>query len=131
MPTAICFKSHNWQPSPGDEEIYVNPYGDFDSIEAWNASIRQSGEWAEEEEGRKKKKLSPNDGQTVLIYDVSEVLERTEWMAKKAQHKLRGDRKAMDDIHRPRLSAWMKEDVSDGVVYVSLRDVGCEFDLVD
>lgn len=49
-------------------------------------------------------------------------------MALKRAFKARRDTKPVEEIMNPRLSRYMAEDVKKGVLFVSLRDVACEFD---
>ena len=120
----FCCKSYNREPL-ANERYCFNPFGDFESWTAWNESIRQAGVVRERLLKIKPSKCNP-DAEMKLIYDLGHVQDIDWCRSHKVRFQLRVDRKSKEDVLNPRLSEWMREDISMGVIYASLRDVICE-----
>lgn len=103
-----------------DEKLFNDPFGDFAGMTAWDAKIREAGRF--EENKKPEWKLNLPKPQIQVIYDLKDVLKNEEWRAAMEEFKASPKKQRK----KPVVSQWMREDVLDGVVYFSLRDVQCE-----
>lgn len=112
MPIAFVCKSYRVEPLER-EHLFMDPFGDFKSFESWDNLIRHAG--AREASGPKRKgNILNTDGEVELLYDLAQILENDLWWSQRVKFKLRKDRKSKEVAENPRLTEWMREDVSGG-----------------
>lgn len=122
---------------PESLKVVLDPFNDYATLDDLHEAIRYSGEIQEE--------VEPQEEAIPLkvLTHASQLAEDDDWKAAvekskskpKVDPKLKGlkgkaAQKVAQEIlkaaHNPSLSRWLQEDLSTGVVFVSLRDIACE-----
>lgn len=124
MPVGLFCKSYSHEASDIERHV-INPYGDFKSFASWDESLRQAGVLSEGRPMETRNHLN-GDGELELLYDLAQIHQNDLWKRYKARFCSKADRMSKYNAQNPRLSEWMREDLSTGIFFASLRDVICE-----